>query len=136
MLVEDLDNSEMIKLTDTVLHLPLIDLVLGLYLGPLLGDLQQPLVLLLQLGLEGVELGHLGVAGSPHPVYELLHVRDTGPGVRDVLGQVIHFGFLRGETLSSKFTAKINTYNRFKLRSNSLFLRSQINDFLSLSLPK
>ena len=53
---------------------------------PDLGDLKEPLILLLQLGLESVEVGHLRVPGAPHAVDEALDVGDSHPGVRDALG--------------------------------------------------
>ena len=81
-------------LTYAFLHLFLVHFVLGLDLRSLLSDLEKPLVLLLELGLEGIELGHLGVSGCPHTVNELLDVSDPCAGVGNVFGQIINFGFL------------------------------------------
>ena len=52
---------------------------------PDLGDLKESLILLLELGLQSVEIGHLGVPGAPHAVDEALDVGHSHPGVRDPL---------------------------------------------------
>ena len=92
MLVES--GHKLLILTYSFLHLFLVHFVLGLDLRSLLSDLEKPLVLLLELGLEGIELGHLGVSGCPHAVDELLDVSDPCAGVGNVFGQIINFGFL------------------------------------------
>ena len=61
-----------------------------IYLCLLLCDDEQPLVLLLEPGLEVGHLLHLGVPGGAHAVDEGLDVGDAGAGLADVVGQVLH----------------------------------------------
>ncbi len=64
-------------------------LVLGIHLGLFLGDLDQPLVLVLQLGLEIGHLLHLGVPGRPHAVDKQLDVGDASPRLGDLVGHFL-----------------------------------------------
>ena len=48
--------------------------------------MKESLILLLELGLESVEIGHLRVPGAPHAVDEALDIGDSHPSVRDAFG--------------------------------------------------
>ena len=65
--------------------------VLGLQLSLFLGHIQQPLVLLFQLGFKIVHILHLGVPGGPHAIDERFYVGDASSRFTNVGSQRLYF---------------------------------------------